>query len=677
MEACIDDKVHFQYVFCYFTQNLNNLHYKYTFVSSTGVHKPTVAPKPKQLLSQGTVLSSSRSRTDDPSHLAPGTGLPSKVKPPVAPKPCLKPSAAAEPRSRSSERLRENFDSETLQANGLLNTQNRLEQNKKTKWDYIIPICLCNQKNCTCSKIKNFKTSNGKTVPLSPGKQDNNQGKPGNVQCQVTNTTSTNGFVVHPKFQERFHPGVDSETTCPEKTAEPSLPHRTQSSSTDAVLQGVPGARRESDDFGSKQTNVLQNKLVPGPIVKPPPVPVPRKPKESVHPHQETVEKEREETPVQEMKEMSIVSSNGKGSSSPPVEVPDGENRRPVYLSARKACPLPAAMPRKKSLQCDTIQAPASSTLEPSEDGQRARMQDLNTKPCEIQDSTNKTNDEMQKSVRGNLEDISLCLSGTVLSQTELTGTPVVTLTPEDSEWGQASQEKHRRHSLLALMQLNESVQEKDGDKSQNLQARQVSAVHNDKLKEIITRELPSPPVEPTTGSTKRSRSSSKKKSKSFSSADLRNADGQKGSVWKILDFKVYKKKKTVDKGEENPYHNVIDGKESTDKNHGTYQPFSEHSGPNGVFSSLLTGVEQSVDGDEYTAIHEDPVYDNAFIYEEISDYENVLVGKLKSSPPLAPYKKPRPSPVYDPENIYEDQEPYFSLIKNAHLIPPPREFDK
>ncbi|XP_013872596.1 FYVE, RhoGEF and PH domain-containing protein 6 isoform X2 [Austrofundulus limnaeus] len=650
-------------------------------MSSAGVHKPPVAPKPKQLLSQGMVSSSSCSRTDNPSRLAPGMGLPMKVKPPVAPKPCLKPSAAVEPRSQSSERLRENSDSETVQTNGLLNIQNGTEQSKKTKWDYIIPICLCKQENCTCSsstkfeqKEKNFKTPNGKTVPFSLGKQDNSQGKLGNVWCQVTNNASTNGFIVHPKFQERFTVSVDSETTSPENTSEPSLPHRTQSFCTDAVLQGVPGGRRQSDDFGSKQTNVLQNKLVPGPIVKAPPVPVPRKPKASVQSHQETVEEE--ETPVQEKREMSIVSLNGKGSSSPPVEVPDGENRRPVYLSARKACPPPAPMPRKKSLPSDTIQEPTSSTQEPSEDWQCPRMQDLNTKPCEIQESTNKTNEERQKNVRGNLEDISLHPSGTVLSQTELTMTPVVTLAPEESETGQASQKKHRRHSILSLIQLNESVQEKDGDKSQNIKTRQVSAVHSDKLKEIMTRELPSPPVEPTTGSFKHSCSSSKKKSTSFSSTDFLCADGQKGTIRKILDLKLYKKKKTVEKGEANPYHKAIDGKESTDKNRDTYQPFSEHSGAKGVFSSPLTGIEQSVDGDEYTAVHEEPVYDNVFLYEEISDYENVLVGKLKSSPPPASYTKPRPSPVYDPENIYEDQEPYFSLVKNAHLIPPPREFD-
>lgn len=598
-----------------------------------------------------------------------------KVKPPVAPKPCLKPSAAGEPRSQSSERLRENSDSETLQTNGLLNTQNGIEQNKKTKWDYIIPFCLCNQENCTCTKFeqkqKNFKTSNGKTFPYSPGKQDNNQGKPGNVQCQVTNTTSTNGFVGHPKFQESFN-GVDSETTCPEKTAELSLLHRTPSSSTDAVLQGVPGGRRVSDDFGSKQTNVLQNKLVPGPIVKTPPVPVPRKPKASVQSHQETVEKESGETPDQEKREMSIMSANGKGDSSPPVDIPDDENRRPVYLSARKACPPPALTPRKKSLPCDTIQARASSTQEPSEDGQRMRMQDLNTKPCVIQDLTKKMSEKVQKNTRGNLEDISFCPSGTLPSQTELTVTPVVTVTPEESEM---DQEKHRRHTILALIQLRESVQEKDGDTSQNLKARQVNAVHKDKLKEITTRDLPSPPVEPTTGSIKRSCSKPKKKSKSFSPADPLGADGQKVTVRKILDFKLNKKKKPVEKGHENMYNNVNDGKESTDKNRDTYQHFSEHSGAKDVFSSPLMGIEQSVDGDEYTAIHEGPIYDNSFIYDEISDYENVLVGKLNSSPP-APYKKSRPSPVYDPENVYEDQEPYLSLVKNAHLIPPPREFD-
>ncbi|XP_037539649.1 FYVE, RhoGEF and PH domain-containing protein 6, partial [Nematolebias whitei] len=578
--------------------------------------------------------------------------------------------------------------SETLKTNGLLKSQNGVWPSKRPEWGYVIPICLCRQDNCTCirspkveQKEKNFKTShnnqkeeNGKTVPLSLDKQNNNRAKPGNVQCQVTNSSLTSACAINHKLNERFNINLDSETTSPDQTSGPSLPHRTQSDQiSDAILQGGVGGRQADDGFGSKQTNVLQHIPHPGPIRKPPPVPVTRKPKTAAPSHQEMVEKEREETSIQERRE-SIVSSDGKDSPSPSVSIPDSENNQPVYLSARRACPPPAPLPRKKP---DATKAPASAAQRPSEDVEHARMQVLHTQPCKIKESIGKKSEEMQKKVRDDKEGTHPSPSCTFLNRTELSKTPTMTPAAEVSGTGQASQKKPRRHnSSVVLRQFNEPTEEKEVGESQDLKARQVSTLYNGALKEMMTRELPSPPVETSSEGIKHSRFSPTKKSKSFSSADLQSSDGHKGkTLRRILDLKLRKKKTT--KEDENPYHTVIDFIGSAHKDRDAHQRFAEHPEVEPKLSPQLIWVEQSVDGDEFTAGYkEDPVYDNSAIYDEISDYENVLVGKLPSPSP-ATCRKTQPSPVYDAESIYEEQEPYLSLVKNSLLIRPPIEFDR
>ncbi|KAL0968730.1 hypothetical protein UPYG_G00270940 [Umbra pygmaea] len=75
------------------------------------------------------------------------------MKPALAPKPCL----SAKPLNKSTGRLHQTQDgqtpSEMSRSTGLLNTRNGIHrqlENNKPDWDYIIPICVCSQKNCLC-----------------------------------------------------------------------------------------------------------------------------------------------------------------------------------------------------------------------------------------------------------------------------------------------------------------------------------------------------------------------------------------------------------------------------------------------------------------------------------------------------------------------------------------------
>ncbi|XP_017261042.1 FYVE, RhoGEF and PH domain-containing protein 6 isoform X2 [Kryptolebias marmoratus] len=637
-------------------------------MSSAGIHKPPVAPKPRQYPNQRTEGSPQPPRADGPP--PPSAGVPRKAKPPVAPKPCLKPPAAGESKAQSSESLRSNSD--TLPTAGL-NSQNGLQQSKKPEWGYIIPICLCSRENCSCAgsakseqKERNVKTSprsdrteaKGKPVPATFGKQDDGQVKRGTAQRQAADSSSTNNH----KLREGFDDEVNSDGTGPEGTAALSPPHRTRSDrNTDAVLQGVAGGRQESDGFGSEHTDVLQHKPVPGPFRKAPPVPERRKPRAAAPSYQEAAANKQEETPVEEGRETSAVPPpNGKASSSPSIGVsvgaPSGENNPPACLSVERARPVPAPTPRKKPFLPDTTKAPAPAAQQPPEDAR-----DVGTK-----EPASRASEEVAKKARGDQEGAPRCPPSTLPGQTESSEAPAA----DRGGTGRPVQNTHcRRNSALVLMQSGGSAEKRDAGKSQELKPRQASTLSSDVLKQLLSRDLPSPPVEQSAGSRKRFHSSPKKKSKSLSSADL-CSDGQKGSGFlKTLDLKVHKKKKKAAKEEENPYLPAADLRGACGDREQT--PPWERTLP-----SPLTGVEQSVDGDELVYDDAEPACDDAPVYEEISDYKNVFVAKPRPSP-LPAGKKARPSPVYDDVGIYEEQEPYLTLAKNAQLIRPPAEFDR
>ncbi|KAG7999622.1 hypothetical protein GBF38_000040 [Nibea albiflora] len=186
-------------------------------------------------------------------------------------------------------------------------------------------------------------------------------------------------------------------------------------------------------------------------------------------------------------------------------------------------------------------------------------------------------------------------------------------------------------------------------------------------------RELPSPPAEKTSknifGGIKPSRSSlGKQRAKSFSGADLVRSEGQKrNSFRKLLDLKLSVKilPKLIVKGSQSSECVANDNEQSVDRDQDGCQEYFK---PERKFSCPLIGVEQSVDGDEFSVGREDDVYyENIPHYEEIPDYVNVHVGEAVASP-QASFTEPSTwqSTMYNDEGIYEEQEPYMSFERNA-----------
>ncbi|XP_050929204.1 FYVE, RhoGEF and PH domain-containing protein 6 [Lates calcarifer] len=396
---------------------------------------------------------------------------------------------------------------------------------------------------------------------------------------------------------------------------------------------------------------------------KPAPVPVPRKPRTAALVRQEKVEKEREEVLNQEGREMNIkevkVSSEGKDSPSPSVSVPVSESKQMIFLSARRACPPPAPPPKKKPFLSAPERVPASA---PEPQPKDVVEEDLgwDSSNYEMEVSVDKEDEEVEDEMEGKEDLEAVCSdvthhpsSSRSHSQPEISQPPAITVAAEDVVVKVPPRKPQRHSTPMAYMERKESFEERE----------------DCALKERVMRELPLPPDKKASRIVKPSRS--KPRAKSFSGADLICSEGQRrNSFRKLLDLKLSVKMlpKLIAKGGQNPECTANDNEQSVDIEQNECQNFPQHLRCERKFSCPLVGVEQSVDGDEFSSgIHQHDHYENVRHYEEIPDYMNVHVGKVGTCP-RASLSQPTvwDGNMYNDEGIYEEQEPYMSFEKNA-----------
>lgn len=97
---------------------------------SSGMHKPPVAPKPKLIQPQRPGVSPSTPRRDGLS--LPSPGAQRRIKPVLAPKPCLsKLTTALESKPLALKSLHQTSVTEMPQNKGLINSQNGIQQENK------------------------------------------------------------------------------------------------------------------------------------------------------------------------------------------------------------------------------------------------------------------------------------------------------------------------------------------------------------------------------------------------------------------------------------------------------------------------------------------------------------------------------------------------------------------
>lgn len=293
------------------------------------MHKPPIAPKPKVVQPQRPLLSHSTVRKDGLS--LPSPGAQRRVKPTLAPKPCLSKIGPAEPKPLTTQTLHQPPHRETQRADGPLYPQRDAHRdNKKPDWDYIIPICLCSNENCRCIRNASVNVHMEKDSKANGKTEDNAQ--------------------LFPKIQRTFDSKVISLNLERNLNTDNGngnvrrVPHRTWSDETNgnAEPRGEPGRGPEEERAAP-----------PGPSAGPTkPVPVPRKPRMAALPRQEKEEEEREECALRDgagvnVKEVKVL-LEGKSISSPSAGAP--VEKQPAPVSSGKACAIPDPPPRKKPL---------------------------------------------------------------------------------------------------------------------------------------------------------------------------------------------------------------------------------------------------------------------------------------------------------------------------------------
>uniref|UniRef100_A0A665VRE2 FYVE, RhoGEF and PH domain-containing protein 6-like n=1 Tax=Echeneis naucrates TaxID=173247 RepID=A0A665VRE2_ECHNA len=672
------------------------------------MHKPPLAPKPKLVQPQRPGLSPSTPRRQGLS--IPSHGTQKGAKPVLAPKPCLsKLTTVGDSKPAISKSLHQTSATGNPQIVGLLNSQNGIQQeNKKPDWDYIIPICLCSQENCQCTKNsptssdkaeKDLKTwhkgnteRNRKHLPASQGAVDRRE-RTDNAQSQVINatcllnkpaSTNTNHNSLHGMLALDKNLNTDI-STIPAVKVRPPLPQRTWSDEVNGnvIPQSTPGRGQEEDVLGSEQTYSVSRHR-PAPAAPGKPIPVPRKHKTAVLIRQEKVGKEREGIINQERKDMNVnkvrVSLEGKDASSQSVSIRANENKEPIVWSQRKASTPPVPPPKKKPFLSAPEKLPTYAPEISPRDGEK-QDRDWDSSVYEMEQSVDKklvektmAGKEDQEPVLNDLPQSSPPCS--FLSQQEIGQPPAVVGAPQDGVVKVCPKKPQRHSSLILGKQRQESSEEQGDGKGGDNEKQQVLSRQDNVLRQRVMRELPLPPEEKTnrnaTAGIEPSRGSfGKQRHKSFSSADLFCSEGQRrNSFRKLLDLKLSVKMlpKLIVRGSQSADCIADENEQSVDKDQDACQNYPEYLRSERKFSCPVLGVEQSVDGDDvFYGRDEDVHYENMRHYEEIPDYINVELGKEGSSP-RATFTQPLvwDSDLYNDEGIYEEQEPFISFEKNT-----------
>uniref|UniRef100_G3P791 Uncharacterized protein n=2 Tax=Gasterosteus aculeatus TaxID=69293 RepID=G3P791_GASAC len=274
---------------------------------SSGMQKPPLAPKPKLALPQRTRPSPSTPRRAALTLASPATQK--RVKPVVAPKPCLsKLTTAVDPKPLPSKIPLQSSGTEPPRIHGLLNSQNRIQQeNKKPDWDYIIPICLCSQEHCMCIRQTSV---NRILISTSRGTVDTSEEKTNNAKCKGMNGTANTPLTNHKPLNKSLALDQllngDGDTCSTERTVQPAVPHRARNNETNGhvIPHRAPG-RGPREDGSEQKSSAPPTRPVP--VASRKPVPVPRKsPAVVVRARQEKVQEKSGEIVRQEGREMNV-----------------------------------------------------------------------------------------------------------------------------------------------------------------------------------------------------------------------------------------------------------------------------------------------------------------------------------------------------------------------------------
>uniref|UniRef100_A0A6Q2X6K9 FYVE, RhoGEF and PH domain containing 6 n=1 Tax=Esox lucius TaxID=8010 RepID=A0A6Q2X6K9_ESOLU len=651
---------------------------------STGMQKPPLAPKPKIIQPQRPrSCPSSTPKQDGPSQAHPGSLItPVKVKPALAPKPCLSTALESKTLSKNNGRLHQTIvqDGKTLlempRNVGHLNSRNgisRQQENKKPDWDYIIPICLCSRKDCLCWRHSNAtdmvidKIERDWRMLHSPSKTTESRVKPGpryrprenrgGNKCSAVHNNSTSlpdvcvRAVEMATNDQLLNPNiVEAMSVCNTRTRADNI----------FIVSSATGRGEQDGHSGSTIICKDTDKSNHSPAVFRKPLPLPQQPGTFALVEQETPEqgrggverseerdwaegRQRMEMTVRKVKEP----AERKSLPSPSVSEPAGQAQDMPgggagtseswtgLPSSRTPGPSPAPVtpPRKKAFLSEPE---AQAQISTSSSQHLLPLASLPYLPQDEEIYCKIVCHPLSTSLPNKTElnsDWSVNVASSGRSEEDVDAPNRMSSVPN----------KPPRHSSPAASLLKKELSEEQyGEGGKTSQRGDNGGV----VTKATQDEIKGSP--PTLTPPKLSRSSLvKNKSKSFSSADLTPSDGQKrNSFRRLLDLSISVNMlpKLLAKGGRPSDCSSADPKveQCVDSQDTCLQDGLD--------------VEQSVDGDEFCSPGAecalDEEYENVPYYEEIPDYVNLPMSEwdvhLRG----------------DDDDIYEEQEPYHPLEK-------------
>ncbi|XP_038872938.1 FYVE, RhoGEF and PH domain-containing protein 6-like [Salvelinus namaycush] len=712
-----------------------------------GMQKPPVAPKPKNAQPQrpGPSPSSTPKRDvlSQASLCTPKTIKPALApKPPCLPKPCLITSVESKPPRLPKPCLPAAMDSKPLSSKtvhhhqtysqrpsemstsiGLLKSRNTVPD-----WDYIIPICLCSQKNCLCSQ-KNCLCSQKNCLCSQKNclcSQKNCLCSQKNCRC-VGNSITTDTVIntIHKDLKTLHNNGKTEESR----------------------IKPVPRSQSgENKGVNNNKRKTINNNTLPDICVQVVLLSTNNhllNPKQNLNSDIVTPSSRPDiKRPLPQRTHSNETNGNVVATSSNAIGHREQEdptsftgigrdtgtsNQNPA--APRKPLPVPVPRkPRKSALVGQEVPEEGRQGRETT-DVEEEELRWVDDGVYELECSVDKEEEEEGRNEEEEIHGEISChpLSTSLSNQLELSSNchfPLTLTTTGSYKENASAQNKmagfpkkpQRRSSPAARVLKNELSEERevaerktsDSDDDGGALTKATKAMRKlpatpgeDKPKRnSIFQTLVSPvsrkrstdntqtkgslPTDETLSPSKPS-SLGKQKAKSFSSADLTPSEGQKrNSFRRLLDLKLSVKMlpKLLAKGGQSLDSTAAEAEQYADD---VFQDsgvcFQERLGIRvgdaHKFSCPQLGVigvgaEQSVDGDEihYPGAEQAVEYENVPYYEAIPDYFNQPVGLGLRGSELGVGTPPDQSEchnhLYDNANIYEEQEPYHPLKRRS-----------
>lgn len=615
----------------YFNQSVLSLFFcLHVLFFSVGDQKPPLAPKPNVLPAPVQMEHPPASKLCVYQHNSPA--VKSKVKPEVAPKPHLfKPPSPFNSKHLSSKEVHQPIFQEKTDITknvGVLNFRNGMHTgNNKPKWDYVIPICVCNDRNCAdCSPKENNQNVNQHGNSPDPCKTGNTESTRRSSSKPPLRTPEEEKHLLTPILSKcisglcsfnnnNFHPIEKSQKTSQIQNKEPLMVNQSGSE--------MQTTKKHQKNMVSSVNSSVDSGQTPEPLkcsvdYSPPPT----KPLKNASPVALQCKNK--------MEKPNVIHQESVGLTKFTVLPVDANNPDPLWRESPNKMNINAFRHSREIKGPQTSFKCTQGTPAPVPHQKILQLQQTKTQQFGVQGTENKEQ--------------NLYVSPEVSSNTLL------------KKSSQKPQPDSRRHDNIGSTELSVDRLPKKtlafkGPLRNDGHINAINTEGNPPLafeRQIANQNQASDVPKKKTGFTL------KPKSKSLSSADIHKPNGlNKTSFLRIMDLDRVKKvpKLSVKSGEALDLTPVMNEQSvDTEESHCEICSHTLVSLHNGHLEANIPPVEQSVDED--LAKHLENSGESEHAYEDIPEYENLPPFSTTKAQDADKYQNQ--STVYEDDGIYE-----------------------